>query len=86
MEKRQVSQDDIQDVIEMSNKIIDHIEEITQDVETDIAISCIMTTTANFIFQKSNSISQGLFYKRVFSAIMDQMADSLKKLHEKDRQ
>lgn len=84
MERKQISRDDVEDVHEISFKLLHLIDEITGDLDPDIALSCILTTTANLIFSRANGISQALFYKNVFGAICDDIATRLKKDKEKD--
>ena len=71
-----ISQDDVTDVVELTNKIEDAIDEILEGQNKNIALSALIGACINSMLSQCTSSDQILFYRNVFIEIYDNTIDS----------
>jgi hypothetical protein len=71
MERVNISQDDIQDVSEMSKLIEMQINEIVKDNAKNLAISAIITASINSILSHCQTIEDVVFFRNLFVKLFD---------------
>lgn len=71
METSPVSQDDILDVKEMTQKLETYICSIFRDSEPNLAMSALMSATINCIIVNCKTVDEIELYKDIFMHIFD---------------
>jgi hypothetical protein len=71
MDDSPISQDDIIDVVEMTQKLEDYFERLFYDNEQNLAMSAVMNACASTIFNQSKTLKEVLFYIDIFMQILD---------------
>lgn len=68
---RDISQDDIQDVTEMTNKLENYISSVLANNELDLAMSALMSATINSIIAQSKTVGEIVHYRNAMLKIID---------------
>jgi len=71
MELPHVPQDDLMDVIEMTNKIESYIMHILKDNEMNLSMSALMSASINCLLGRCTTLSEVVFYRNLFVQILD---------------
>jgi hypothetical protein len=78
MEKAPISQDDLTDVMEMTQKLEHHISFILKENEMTLAMSALMSATINCILDQCQTLDEVIFYRNIFLEIFDTSIRSIK--------
>lgn len=76
-EMHQIPQDDLLDVVEMTNRIQDYIFAVLEDNDFTLAMSALMGATINSMFAQCNTIEEVVFYRNLFMKIFDNLIKSV---------
>jgi len=71
MELQHIPEDDIIDVIEMSEKIQSSTYDILNDMDIDLAMVTLMTAATNCILTQCDDLEEFVFYRNIFVQILD---------------
>jgi len=71
MSKVQISNDDLEDVKELTSKLDKAILEILEDTQLEIAISSLLSTTINCMIDQCDTILDTLMYKNLLIKAFD---------------
>jgi hypothetical protein len=83
MEKVPISQDDLLDVMEMTNKMETYISRILNDNELSLGFSALMSATINCMLAQCKTLDEIVFYRNLFMQIYDGSIRDIK-IKEKD--
>jgi len=72
MEPHSVSQDDIQDVMELTDKLELAIGEILNGNQTTLAISAIISASINCCFSQCSTMEEIIVYRNMFVRVIDE--------------
>jgi hypothetical protein len=86
MAETSISQDDLEDVREMTDKIELFIQETIEDCEERIAMSSIMSASINCILMQCKSVQMALFYRNIFISILDDSISNIRLHLDRDDQ
>lgn len=78
MEENEISNDDLQDVIEMTQKLEESISEILKENETNLAMSALMSSTINCIISQCRNLEEIFNHKNIFMQFFDIAIKSIK--------
>ena len=78
MEKPDVSQDDILDVMEMTEKLESYISQVLKGSELSLSISALMSATINCILIQCKNVEEANTYRDIFTKIFDYAIKSIK--------
>ena len=78
MEKPQLPQDDLEDVMDMTDKIEDFATFIVKEAPINIAMSALISATTNCILAKCESIGQAIFFRNLLLEVMDKTIGEMK--------
>jgi hypothetical protein len=79
MQKLPISQDDLVDVKEMSEKIQDAVSEILEGNDMCLCMSALISATINSMVEQCNSVGELKYYGSLFFAILDTCINSIEK-------
>ncbi len=71
MEVPDISQDDLLDVIEMTEKLETFYVKVLKDHQMSLAMSALMGSTINFIIAQCDSLQEVIIQRDVFMQIFD---------------
>jgi hypothetical protein len=78
MEKHTVSQDDLLDVMEMTQKLENYISNVLKDNQTTLAMSALMSATINCVLGQCTTLNEVVFYRNIFAQIFDDSINSIR--------
>ena len=73
MEIPQIPQDDLMDVMEMTQKIEAYIACVLKDNERNLAVSALMSATINCILMQCKTLDELVFYRSLFANMLDSL-------------
>jgi hypothetical protein len=79
MQRNQISNDDLQDVSEMSDKMEAYFNTIMKDNQLDLAMGALMSTTINCMVEQSRSLQELIFYGETLLDAFDKTIAATKK-------
>lgn len=71
MEEPQIPQDDLMDVLEMTQDIEAFISDVLRDNDLNLALSALMSATINCMMAQCNTLDQVVFYRNLFMQMFD---------------
>lgn len=71
MENPSVPQDDLMDVMEMTQKLEHHISHILKENDMTLAMSALMSASINCILDQCKTLDEIIFYRNIFIQIFD---------------
>jgi hypothetical protein len=71
MELPHIPQDDLMDVLEMTNKIEAYIHQVLKDNERNLALSALMSSCINCMLGQCHTLDEVVFYRNLFVQILD---------------
>lgn len=71
MELPHIPQDDLMDVMEMTNKMEGYITHVLKDNERNLAMSALMSATINCMLGQCSTLDEVVFYRNLFMQILD---------------
>lgn len=80
MLQKQISQDDISDVREMTVKLEDAMTSILIDNDMDLAFSALVSATINCMLGQCDTIQEVKYYRDVFIKLINTSVDSIRPL------
>jgi hypothetical protein len=78
MDDLPVSRDDLQDVLEMTQKLENYIGRMFRDNEVNLAMSALMSSTVNCVIAQCRTLDEAIFYRNLFMQILDSTIRSIK--------
>jgi hypothetical protein len=78
MRFQDIPQDDVQDVIEMTEKLKNSIFDILKDTNTQLAMSALISATINCILAQCETIEQVIKLRNNFIIIFDSTIKNIK--------
>jgi hypothetical protein len=78
-----VPQDDLLDIMELTQKLESRIAHVLKHNEQTIAMSALMSATINSVLGQCKTLAQVMFYRNVFMQIFDDSIRNIK-IKEKD--
>jgi hypothetical protein len=78
VEKPAIPLDDLQDVMEMTQKIETQISLILAENDLTLSMSALMSATINCMLAQCKSIEQVIFYRNIFMQILDASIKNIK--------
>lgn len=78
MEKPQLPQDDLEDVMEMTDKIEDFVTFILKDAPINLAMSALISAATNCILAKCESMGQAIFFRNLLFEVLDKTISEIK--------
>jgi hypothetical protein len=73
-----IPQDDLLDVMEMTNKLERFIENVLKENDLTLAMSALMSATINCTIAQCKDIDEVIFYRNILSEIFDSSIKSIK--------
>ena len=70
-EKPQIANDDLLDVMEMTQKLEESISLHLDDMNADLAISSLISATINCICAQCNKVDEVIFFRNIFLQVFD---------------
>lgn len=70
-EPHELSQDDFQDVLEMTMKMESFFNEISSENDKNLAMSALMSSSINCMFAQCKSMNEIFFHRQLFIQMMD---------------
>lgn len=77
MEKVPISQDDLQDVMEMTVKIETFISNVLEGNEQSLSISALMSASINSLIRQCSYKEEVAFYRNVFVELLDSVTNTI---------
>lgn len=77
MKKHQISQDDLFDVIEMTQKLEDGISRVLSDNQVSLCMSALMNATVNCIILQCDTVEEIIQYKNAFFEVFENIIHNL---------
>jgi hypothetical protein len=71
MEHPQVPQDDLMDIMEMTNKLEQFISDTLQGYPNTLAVSALMSAVINSLLAQCQSLNHVLYYRNIFVLMLD---------------
>ncbi len=71
MQKTTIPQDDLLDVIEMTQKLESYISKMLKKNELTLGISALMSASVNSILSRCNTLDDIIFYRGMLNKIFD---------------
>jgi DNA-binding phage protein len=71
MDRRNISQDDFMDVMEMTSKIESYLHELLKDNDRNIAFSALIGAFINYMLGQCKTLDEVVFYRNLFMKILD---------------
>ena len=78
MEIPPIPQDDIIDVVELTDKIETYISDVLTHNELNIAMSALMSASVNSMLMQCETLDEVLFYRNFFIQILDNSIRSIR--------
>lgn len=72
-----VPQDDLLDVMEMTNKLENYIGKILKENELTLAMSALMSASINCTLSQCKTLDEVMFYRNIFMEIFDSSIRSI---------
>lgn len=66
-----ISQDDILDVMQLTETITEYICDLLQDTEKNIAVSALMSACANYILGQCKTLNEATYRRNIFVEFLD---------------
>lgn len=66
-----VPQDDLVDVMEMTQKLENYISSVLKDNERDLALSALISASINCMLAQCKTLNDAVTYRDVFISILD---------------
>lgn len=66
-----IPQDDLMDVMEMTNKIETYIANVLKDNDKNLAMSALMSACINSMLVQCKTLDELVFYRNLFTQILD---------------
>ena len=73
MEIPPIPQDDLMDVMEMTNKIESYIANVLKDNDRNLAMSALMSACINSMLCQCKTLDEVVFYRNLFMQILDNL-------------
>ena len=73
-----IPQDDLMDVMEMTQKMETYISNVLKDNEVTLAMSALMSASINCMLSQCRSLDEVMFYRGVFMQIFDSSIKNIK--------
>ena len=73
MEISPIPQDDLMDVMEMTNKIESYIANVLKDNDRNLAMSALMSACINSMLFQCKTLDEVVFYRNLFMQILDNL-------------
>lgn len=83
MDGPMVPQDDLLDVMEMTQKLENYISKVLKENDLTLAMSALMSASINCTIAQCTTLSEVMFYRNIFAQIFDASIRSIR-LKEKD--
>jgi DNA-binding phage protein len=77
-EKSQIPQDDLMDVMEMTQKIEKYITRVLRDQDPQLAFSALISASINCLFAQCKTFEEVVFYRNLFIEILDRSIRMMK--------
>lgn len=77
MEEPQISQDDLIDILEMTQDIEQLISGVLRDNDLNVALSALMSATINCLLAQCSTLEQAVFYRNIFVKMFDSSIKSI---------
>ena len=71
MEMPPVPQDDLMDVMEMTEKLENYITSVLRDNDKNLAMSALMSATINCMLGPCKTLDEVMLYRNIFIEILD---------------
>lgn len=72
-----ISQDDLLDVMEMTNKMETYISSVLHENDRNLAISALMSASINCMLGQCKTLDEVVFYRNLFMQILDSSIQSI---------
>jgi hypothetical protein len=73
-----IPQDDLMDVMEMTNKIETYIANVLKDNDKNLAMSALMSACTNSMLVQCKTLDEVVFYRNLFTQILDSSIRSIR--------
>lgn len=77
MELPPISPDDLTDMVEMTEKLKNYIEEVLDENERNLAMSALMSAFINSVFGQCETLDEILSFRNCFMQILDSSIRSI---------
>lgn len=71
MELPQIPQDDLMDVMEITEKLEEYISTIFKDHDKNLSVSALMSATINCLLAQCKTLDEVMFYRNLFIQTLD---------------
>jgi hypothetical protein len=71
MEHPSISEDDLIDVMEMTDKLEKYISKIFKDNQCSLALSALMSATINSMLAQCKTLDEVVLYRNIFVQMLD---------------
>lgn len=78
MDRPDVSNDDLLDVTEMTQKLEKYISKVLKNNEVTLAMSALMSATINCTLAQCRTLDEVIFYRNIFTQIFDNSIRAIK--------
>lgn len=78
MEKPAIPQDDLLDVMEMTQKLESYISHVLKENEPTLGMSALMSATINSMLAQCKTLDEVVFYRNIFMQIFDSSIRNIK--------
>lgn len=78
MEKPQLPQDDLEDVMEMTDRIEDFVAFTLKDTPLNLAMSALISAATNCILAKCETVNQAIFFRNLLLDVLDKTIGEMK--------
>lgn len=78
MDLPNITQDDLMDVMELTQKLEETIAEILSENEMNIAMSSLMGASINCMLGQCDTLQEVMFYRNLFMQILDAAIKDIK--------
>jgi len=78
VENPEVPNDDLLDVMEMTQKLESYICDVLQENEMTLCMSALMSATINCILAQCQTLDEVVFYRNIFMDIFDSSIRTIK--------
>lgn len=82
MERPAIPQDDLFDVMEMTQKLESYMSEVLNDNNLTLAMSALISASINTMLAQCKNLEEVMFYRNIFMQIFD---SSIKQIKLKDK-
>lgn len=78
MEKPNISQDDLTDIVELSNKIEDFIDQLMEDNDQNVGMSALFSAFFNCSFRNCSNLMEMMVLRSIIIQTIDSMIKNVK--------